>query len=200
MRLGICCSIPFEIMCSKSNKQNETWWALHCPTRNKWIRYCLGKEQSFKIWSRWIVCILGKVFLNLRYIWKREFFSLYPLKTVIFTVNRLNIQDRGKTTVHLRRGSPSHLHRIKLNFNIHKHILWYFVYRRTLREINLLFFCPYNYVMSFCVSWEITYCILAIPISNMHLHDHLEFLQNAIKTIVSLFLSTMLGFFLALFS
>lgn len=110
---------------------------------------------------------------NLRYIWNREEFSSYPLKTVIFTVSKLSAQEREKNIVHLRRGSSSHLHKIRLNFHNQKHIQWYFVYRRTLKQIIVLVH-PYNYVMSFCVSWKITCCILTIQICNMHLHDYLN--------------------------
>lgn len=57
----------------------------------------------------------GKVGFLIRYIWNREEFFSYPLKTVIFTVSKLNTQDRERNIVHLRRGSPSHLpqHQIK---------------------------------------------------------------------------------------
>jgi len=37
-----------------------------------------------------------RCFFNLRYIWNRQEFSSYPLKTVIFTVGKLNTQDREK--------------------------------------------------------------------------------------------------------
>lgn len=102
-----------------------------------------GQRAIFKIWNGQITCILGKVF-NLRYIWNREEFASYPLKTVIFTVSKSNTQDRETNIVHLGMGSPSHLHRIKLNFHKQKDIQWYFCYR-SLKQIIVLvrpMWCP----------------------------------------------------------